>query len=133
MSNLLKPKIEFIEESPEVKSFIYQQLSDFKDFVTEETIVTVVAKDPKKLALQLETDGNPIPMKELKKMYRIAIVLREDDTVLQEEGLHSDIFLAIKQAKDKLLATLAEIQNEMMSNSDRQEQINEALENNKVH
>lgn len=133
MTNLLNPKIEFIEEDPEVNSYIYQQLGELEPFVTDTTSVSVVAKDPKKLALQLETEGISIPMKDLKKMYRIAIVLREDDTEIQAEGLNLDIFEAIKQAKTKLIARLAEIQDEVLSNSDRQDQINQALLNTQLH
>lgn len=133
MSNLLNPSIEEIEQNPEVKSFIYQQIVDFQPFITEQTVVSVVAKDPTKLAIQLETEGRAVPRSELKKMYRIAISLKEDDAEIQEEGLHRNIFEAIKIAKEKLILKLIEIQEAVESSSDRQDQINHALSNTQLH
>jgi ribosome-associated translation inhibitor RaiA len=133
MANLPSPLAEYNEENPEVKSYILQQIAELQNFVTASTIVSVVLKDPERLAIQLETEGRAIPLKKLKKMYRIAIVLREEDTELHEEGLDRNIFVAIRQAKDKLLATLSDIQDKVLSNSDRQDQINQALQNNQVH
>lgn len=133
MQNLSQPVIDFSENNPEVKSYIHQQIADLEPFFTSETVVSIVAKDPRKLALQLETEGRPIPMKDLKKMFRVAIILRDADAELQEEGFDADVYVAIRQAKEKILATLSDIQDKVQSNSDRQEQINHALQNNQVH
>jgi len=133
MSHFLNPSIEDIEQNPEVKSFIYQQIVELQSFVTDKTVVSVIAKDPSKLALQLETEGRPLPLKELKKMYRIAIILREEDAEVQEEAFHPNIFEAIKLAKEKLIEKLIEIQDTVESTSDRQDQINHALNNTQLH
>ncbi|MBX3032998.1 MAG: hypothetical protein KF865_03670 [Bdellovibrionaceae bacterium] len=133
MTHLTNSTIRLLDTDPEVKSYIYQQISEFEPYVTPETVVAVVARDPRKLALQLETDGRPIPANELKNMFRIAIVLREGDTQIQEEGLHSDVFEAIRQAKEKLLQRLSDIQDQVISNGDRMAQINEALQNTQLH
>lgn len=133
MENLLNPRIKFVEENPEVKSFIYQQLSELEPFLTETTQISVVSRDPRQLALQLEAEGRPIETKDLKKMYRIEISLTEEGAEIKEEALEKDIFEAVKKAKEKLLLKLTEIQDEVMSNSDRQEQINMALSNTQLH
>jgi hypothetical protein len=50
MSNLVNPTLATVlDESPEIRSFIYQQIVDFENFVTPETKVAVMAKDPLKL------------------------------------------------------------------------------------
>lgn len=133
MANLLNPAIHILDQNNEVKAYVYQQLADFEPFVTPETIVAVVARDPRKLALQLETDGHDIDPLKLRDMYRIAIVLKEDDTKIQAEGLHEDIFEAIRIAKETLLKKLVEIHDTVVSQSDRQEQINFALSNPQLH
>lgn len=126
MSHL--PNQQLLDTDPEIKSYIYQQISEFQPFVTPETVVAVVAKDPRKLGVELD-----IPKEKLKKMYRIAIVLREGDTEIQDEALEENVFLAIRAAKDKLLTRLASIQNEVQSESERVYQINMAIQNEQIH
>lgn len=134
MSNLVNPNLAHVlDENPEVRSYIYQQIVDFEPYVTPQTIVAVMAKDPMKLKLQLETEGKAISKKQLAKMYRIAIVLREDGTKITEEGLHTDLFEAIKMAKSKLIKKLEAIQDHVISYQDRVEQINQALSNPHIH
>ncbi|MNJ92853.1 hypothetical protein D3C87_105270 [compost metagenome] len=133
MSTLLTPTIEVIEQNPEVKSYIYQQISEFEPFVTPQTVVAVVARDPRKLALQYETDGVEFTKKELRKLFRIAIVLKEGDTSVEAEGVHQDIFQAIKLAKDNLLKKLIDIQDSVVSQQDRLMEINHFLQNPVLH
>lgn len=133
MANLLNPAIQILDDNPEVKAYIYQQLSEFEPYVTPETVVAVVARDPRKLAIHLEADKSDIDRNQLSQMYRIAIVLKEDDTKIQAEGLHEDIYEAIRLAKVHLLSKLAEIHDQVVSQSDRIEQINLALTNPQLH
>ncbi|WP_374075781.1 hypothetical protein [Bdellovibrio bacteriovorus] len=133
MTTLLNPTIQLIEQNPEVKSFIYQQISEFEPFVTPQTIVAVVARDPKKLAIQYETDGKEFTREGLKKLYRIAIVLNESGATVEAEGVHEDIFEAIKAAKDNLLRKLVEIQDSVVSQQDRIIEINHYLQHPVLH
>lgn len=137
MTDVLQPTIalksEKLEDSPEVKSFIYQQIMEFEPFVTPQTVVAVLARDPKKLALQFETEEKEFDPVKLKKMYRIAISLKEADTKLEAEGLHENIFQAIKMAKDNLLKKLTAIQDSMVSQQDRIMEINHFLQNPVLH
>lgn len=133
MSNLRSPSIELLEQNSEVKSYIYQQLMEFEPFVTAETVVAVVARDPRKLTMQFETEGKNDLIEKLPSMYRIAIVLKEGDTKIQEEGLSEDIFEAIKDAKQKLLLRLQAIHDSVISKSERLQQIHNALQNPQVH
>ena len=133
MSNLRNPSIKVLEKNLEVKSYIYQQIMEFEPYVTSDTVVAVIARDPKKLMLQLESEGKTDLIEKLPKMYRIAIILKEGDTKIQDEGLSEDIFEAIRIAKDKLLIRLQDIQDTIMSKSERLQQIQNALQNPQVH
>lgn len=133
MSTLLNPTIELIEQNPEVKSFIYQQIAEFEAFVTPQTIVSVVARDPKKLAIQYETEGREFDLKDLRKLYRIGIVLSEGGAKVEAEGVHADLFEAIKLAKDNLMKELINIQDSVVSSQDRLIQINHYLQHPVLH
>ncbi len=133
MTTLLNPTIQLIEQNPEVKSFIYQQICEFEPFVTPQTVVAVVARDPKKLALQYETDGKEFTPESLKKLYRIAIVLNEGGTKVEAEGVHEDIYQAIKSAKEALLQKLIAIQDSVISQQDRLVEINHYLQHPVLH
>jgi ribosome-associated translation inhibitor RaiA len=133
MDESLKPKIDLQNLSPEVKSYILQALMEFEPFTTPQTTVAVIAKDPIGL-LSFDTEEpnehgfGELPKKsKLRKMFRISITLTEDGGSLTAEGLHEDIYEAIKMAKDKLLVILNQIQDDIISNSDRHQQIKHAL------
>ncbi|HWU43994.1 MAG TPA: HPF/RaiA family ribosome-associated protein [Bdellovibrio sp.] len=133
MMTLLNPTIQLIEQNPDVKSFIYQQIAEFDNFVTPQTMVSVVARDPKKLAIQYETDGIEFSQDELKKLYRIAIVLNESGTKVEAEGVSEDIYQAITLAKDSLLQKLVAIQDSVVSHQDRIIEINHYLQHPVLH
>lgn len=133
MASLLNPTIELIENNLEVKSYVYQQIMEFEPFITPETIVAVIARDPRKLALQYETEGKDFDPKEMSKLFRIAITLKEEDTRLEAEALHEDIFEAIRLAKEALLKKLITIQESIVSPGDRLMEINHFLQNPVLH
>lgn len=132
-SNLLNPTVDMLENNPEVKSYIYQQIVEFQPFVTPETVVVVMARDPRKLSIQLETDGRPVEKSKLKKMFRIAIVLSEGDAKIEAEALEENVFDAIRVAKENLLRRLMEIQDQIISQSDRIDQINQVITDKGLH
>ncbi len=118
---------------PEVKSYVYQTIMEFEPFTTPNTVVAVIAKDPLKLIPQYEENGIEYNKDELRHKWRICITLSEDGDKIEEEALHEDVFVAIRMAKEKLLLMLTEIQNNVISNQDRTQQINTALQNSTVH
>lgn len=133
MQTPYKPTIQLENVGPEIKSYIYQVLMEFEPFTTPTTTVAVVAKDPLKLITRLEADGVDYDRTELKKMYRISISLIEDGTKIEEEGLHEDIYEAIKIAKDKLVKVLIEIQDNVITAQDRTMQINSVRQAGTLH
>ena len=97
----LEDTLNLIETDPEVKSFIYQQINEFAPFVTPETLVMVLARDPlAQKEIEVSADD-----------FRIAIVLKEDDASIETEACSPNIFDAIRLAKESMLSRLTEIQN----------------------
>lgn len=116
-------KINLDESSPEVKSFIYQQIQDFESFMTPKSIINVVSKrvDGDESIGQKEepdqyTQNEPI-------FYKVAISIVEASSILEEEAISSNIFEAISMAKTKLYNTLIKIQDEVITREDREAQL----------
>ncbi len=108
-----------IETDSEVKSYIYQQVTELNPYVTPETVIMVVARDPKDLSPEKHEaeDSNVQNIKELSRYkHRIAIILQEDGASIEAEAFHDDIFEAIKLAKTSLLDRLVELQIEVEKN-----------------
>lgn len=131
--SLLKTTTDLIETSLEIKSFIHQQIFDFSPFITPETLIVVIARDPQGHDAddEIETVTEIITPRALK--HRIAIVLKEADSSIEAEARHDDIYEAIKIAKESLVSQLLEIQHEMESSQDRLVAIQNAKEKNTRH
>lgn len=131
-SNFLKTTPELIETSLEVKSFIHQQILDFSPFITPETLVVVIARDPKYLDPEDDEEVSERNTSVISN-YRIAIVLKEDESSIEAEASHDDIFEAIKSAKELLILKLLEIQHDMESSQDRLVAIQQAANSDQIH
>jgi hypothetical protein len=116
---------------------------------TPETLVMVIARDPA-LSYSAEIaasynededeneDRHDYDLEEEAAIaknhsYRIAIVLKDGEASIEAEAFNDDVFEAIRQAKEKLLARLIEIQEEMENPQDRIKAIKEASDNTQVH
>lgn len=132
MEKPLQPRLDLEQVSPEVLSYVYQSLMEFEPYTTDTTEMAVIAKDPLKLLNGSEGDSLP-PRQQLKKMYRISISLADQGTKIEAEALDTDIYRAIKGAKDKLLKELEQIHDSVVSSSERNLQIQSALSGNTVH
>lgn len=126
-----QPQADLNKLGPEVRSYIYQVILEFEPYTTSNTTVAVIAKDPAKLANEEEyQDHDP---DSLRRMWRIGITLSEEGTQLEEEAVHEDIYAAIRIAKDKLLKTLGDIHDHVISSQDRMVQIQNALAGHQLH
>ncbi len=150
-SSFLKNTLDLIENDPEIKSYIYQQILDFNAFVTPETLVMVIARDPmghyeKNNSSNVDDDeeydgefettsveDDEITDVMRKCKYRLAIVLKDGDHSIESESFHDDIFDAIRLSKESLLLKLIEIQDEIESPQDRLMAIQQASENKSIH
>ncbi|MBY0554488.1 hypothetical protein K2P97_08165 [bacterium] len=142
-SSFLKNTLDLLETDPEVKSYIYQQIVDFNPFVTPETLVMVIARDPQtsyseEVGIEDEEEFSDYEAEEQEAMsenykFRIAIVLKDGEASIEAESFNNDVFEAIRLAKEKLVARLVEIQEEMENPKDRAKAIKEASDNTQVH
>lgn len=111
-----------IEETPEVKSFIYQQIVDFEPFLTETSLVSVVSKSPEDYRKVKGTQA-----------HTILISIRENGVSLEEEATSENIYEAILEAKNKLVKKLVSIQDSVISQRDRIAQILSIKTNTQLH
>ena len=146
-SNFLKNTLDLLETDLEVKSYIYQQILDFNPFVTPDTLVMVIARDPKSgIESEDDTDdseeygedffesiGNDRDENAEPYNFRIAIILKDQHSSIEAEAFHDDIFTAIRLAKESLVQRLIEIQEEVENPGDRIKAIKEASEIKIVH
>ncbi len=155
-SSFLKNTLDLIETDPEIKSFIYQQINEFNLFITPETLVMVIARDPKGIYQTIasaherneedesedfihDTEMNDEETfeevdEDLKKLkFRIAIILKDGEHSIEAEAYNNDIFEAIRMAKDLLVNRLIEIQEEVESPKDRIAAIQQASDNKTIH
>ena len=136
--DFLKNTLDLIENDAEVKSYIYQQIMDFGPFVTPETLVMVIARDPHGI-YNAQNPDQAIDTEETSVnsthdfKYRIAVVLKDEETSIEAEAYDNNIFEAIRLAKDHLLNRLIEIQNELESPQERMNAIQQASDNKPVH
>jgi len=129
MNTTFQPEVLIQNLGPDVKSYVYQILNEFSAFITPETVAQVVAKDPLELWKRRSDYGEEFPKtrEELARTFRIEISLSESGGTLSAEGIHLDVYEALKQAKEKLLKMLDQIQDDVVSNQDRYQQIQQAL------
>lgn len=151
-SSFLKNTLDLIETDPEIKSYIYQQILDFNPFVTPETLVMVIARDPHghykkqeaisadsdesmedELESDIEIDEEDISDEMRALKYRIAIILKEGEHSIEAEAFNDDVFDAIRLAKEALIVRLIEIQEEVENPQDRIAAIQQASDNKPVH
>jgi ribosome-associated translation inhibitor RaiA len=114
----------------EIQSYIYQQIAEFEPFISPETLVLVIARDPNETETAAE---QAFETTDEKSIHRIAIVLKEDNASIEAEALHTNIFEAIRFAKENLLQKLIEIQNEVENPKERLNAIQQASSNEQIH
>lgn len=125
--------IQNLAENPEVKSFIHQMTVDFLPFVTPTTVISVVAKDATLLHKKLKKSGKSVSKEKLAEYHRIQLSLIDQGTSISAEGLDKNIFVAMKKAKDKMVAHLAQIQNSVMTEQERVAQMRQAQQPRITH
>jgi hypothetical protein len=96
-------------------------------------VISVISKDPKKLARQYEMEDREFDLEDLKKQYRISISLQEGDAKLFAEGLDKDIFTAVRLAKESLMQKLMSIQDSVVTQQERNMAVYQAMQNTMIH
>lgn len=120
------------ETTPEVKSFIFQQIQDLALFLTPKSIISVVSKNLDMEALINHEEIHNILTKPGSPFYKVIISITENSTIIEEEAISSNIFEAIVMAKTKLFNILLKIQDEVITREDREAQLIQA-KNSVIH
>jgi hypothetical protein len=120
-------RINIDESSPEVKSFICQQVQDFESFMTPKSIINVVSKKVSGINEEISLKKHYAKSTQYETpFYKVIISITENSTVIEEEAVSSNIFEAIAMAKTKLYNTLLRIQDEVITGEDREAQLRHA-------
>jgi hypothetical protein len=103
--------------SKEDMAFIYQQIEEFKPFLTEQSTVLV----------------EEINSKSSKDKVALKLKITEGDSVLTIKARGKSVVEAMMNCKTKALKVLNNITDEVVTSSQRQSEINEVLKNTKIH
>lgn len=131
LTNDLQETLQLLETDLEIKSYIYQQINELAPYVTPETTVIVLARDPQEHREEEELEFHNESSE--KFAFRIAIILKEQEATLEAEGYGHDVYDAIHFAKEALLMRLSELQEEVENPQDRLNAIQQASENGHLH
>jgi ribosome-associated translation inhibitor RaiA len=113
--------------SPEIRAFIYQQLSDLEALLPQGTAVSVVVEDP---ALSPTYKARPKKLSEKKVVMQLETAAGN----LLVESENQDVYAAITKARDDLKVQLATLQSFLAEeNIDRSNQIENILTHKYLH
>jgi ribosome-associated translation inhibitor RaiA len=107
--------------NPEVRAFIYQQLTDLEGLLPQNSNVSIVVEDP-------------AVIKKTKKAQKKKVMIQLETEVgnLVVESEHIDIYKAIQAAKENLRSQLSVLQ-AFTNAEDRTEQINNIIGHKYLH
>lgn len=106
----------------EVQAYIHQQLEEIKDFLTEQSEVSVLEKDVVKMLKTLKESGDVD--EDFKATHCYEIIFVENELKITAYGLANNAFDAIKFAKEKLEKQLELIVEEGQSSVERNNLVN---------
>jgi len=108
-------------QAPEIRAFIYQQLSDLEPLMPTGTAVSVLVEDP---ALADKTLKDPAK--------KVVIQLETSAGNLVVESANKDVYAAIASAKNDLETQLSTLQN-IWGGDERNDQIDDIIEHRYLH
>lgn len=114
----------------DIQAFIYQQITDLEAFLSETSNLSVIEKNAKRTIKKLQKEEE-LPL-DFQAEYCFLFKLQDQQEVLTAYGFSNDPFEAIIMAKTKMLNQLIVIQNQVVSNSDRINEINDVMNGNNI-
>ena len=102
---------QYLENHPEIRAYIYQQLNDLAPFMLPETQTGIMIHKVK----EEKTSEQP--------GYVVKVFLQTGESQIAAHGEQDDLYEAIADAKTKLLSQMLEIQDEVVSAGDREAEI----------
>lgn len=121
-----------VVHSDETQAYIYQQITELEDFLVEQSNVTVLQKNAKKMVKKLKRDGDVDD--DFTAEYCYEFILEEGGNKIASYGLADHPFDAIKLAKEKMLKQLIMMQDEVITNAEHINTVNSIISgNNNLH
>ncbi len=114
------PPAKQLVKDPAVKAYMHQKGSELGLFVTSQTMIVWMGQDLFKNSSQ-------------EFGYKIVLVLKDGTAEIRESGVSKDIYRAIDRAHQKMLGMLHRLQDKVLSQEERMNQIQAALGNVHVH
>jgi ribosomal subunit interface protein len=121
MKQTLSPNI---NTTPEVRAFIYQQLTDLEGLLPQGSNVNIVVEDPALLSKAKKP-------KIFKKKVMIQLETEAGNIVVESE--HKDVFKAISLAKETLRGQLTTLESFLGGAEDRDQKIEDILAHKILH
>lgn len=117
--------------SPEVRAFIYQQLTDLEDLLPVGSNVSILVEDPNLLPTSQKAQSKK---KGKKKAHKKRVIIQLDTTVgdLVVENENFDVYQAIRGAKEELRGQLTTLQS-FLDPMDRDQKIEDIVSNKLLH
>jgi ribosome-associated translation inhibitor RaiA len=121
------------DSNPEIRAFIYQQLSDLEGLMPQGSNVSIVVEDPAMLKKAKKIGSSKKLLKKTppsKKKVVIQLETAEGNLLVESE--HSDVYVAIQAAKENLRGQLFALQS-FLNPDDRDKQISDIIEHRILH
>lgn len=110
--------------TPEIRAFIYQQLTDLEGLLPQGSNVSIVIEDPAIL-------NKDKKKKHFKKKVMIQLETEAGNIVVESENF--DVYKAIRLAKETLRGQLSTLQSFLMDADDRDQKIKDILDQKILH
>lgn len=117
---------ENIINDPEVMAYTYQIVEECSPFMTENTQIVIEERKASKIAKRLKSEGT-LPEDFKIPQYCFRILMTEEGARIVEYGFGENPYQALDEAKNKLIKQLGIIQDEVISNSDRINEVNSII------
>lgn len=116
----------------EIIAYTYQVAQDFEEYLTPATSIIIEPRNPAKVAKKLKNSAE-LSEDFVTPAHCYTIVLEEQGSKIIGYGFGKDPFTAIREAKSKVMKQIDEIQDELISNKDRLNEINSLFNNTTKH
>ncbi len=109
---------------PEIRAYIYQQLTDLEGLLPQGSAVSITVEDKSLLPGQIKETVSP---------KKVIIYLETSVGNLLAEAKHKDVFKAVKKAKENLKAQLSTLQLALTRQDERANQIENIIRHPYLH
>lgn len=121
-----------VETDRELKAYICQQLVELQPYLVADsqmavTVQQVVSKNGETAVKEENDDGTPRPGD-----YLVKLTTTVEDGKLMAEGHGGSVYDAFTEAKDEMVSLLSQLQNAVIDQADRDEEIESYLDGSRT-